>query len=226
MGTARKREKGRRIGKFSYKVENKIRSMSKNLKKVKSGNYNGGTTSREYYTDKKYVNVLLDTNILHRIINNDFDLVRKIKCFFKKEFRFMILRNVLKEWKNMETKKFDGKSNNKEIRKESDIIPILQKYTRVQVVETKDEQRLVNSVNRFYNEKKYLHKKTDEPLSKVDCFLLKFALTYGYGLVTTDTLLIHALIKENRYGRRVSAFNPDFYVLSQIDGRYSIKKLA
>ena len=223
MGTARKREKGRRIGKFSYKVENKMRSMSKNLKKVNSRQI----SSKEYYTDKKYVDVLLDTNILHRIINDDFDLVRKIKCFFKKEFRFMILRNVLKEWKNMETQKFDGKSNNKEIRKESDIIPILQKYTRrVQVVETKDEQRLVNSVNQFYNKKKYLHKKTGEPLSKVDCFLLKFALTYGYGLVTTDTLLIYALIKENRYGRRISAFNPDFYVLSQIDGRYSIKKLA
>ena len=222
MGTARKREKGRRIGKFSHKDENKKRSMSKNLKKTHSRQI----SSKEYYTDKKYVDVLLDTNILHRIINNDFDLVRKIKCFFKKEFRFMILRNVLKEWKNMETKKFDGKSNNKEIRKESDIIPILQKYTRVQVVETKNNQVLVNSVNRLYNEKKYLHKKTDEPLSKVDCFLLKFALTHGYDLVTTDALLIYALIKENRYGRRVSAFNPDFYVLSQIDGRYSIEKLA
>ena len=93
------------------------------------------------------------------------------------------------------------------------------------VVETKDEQRLVNSVNQFYNKKKYLHKKTGEPLSKVDCFLLKFALTYGYDLVTTDTLLIHALMKENRYGKRVSVFNPDFYVLSQIDGRYSIEHL-
>ena len=222
MGTARKRKKGRRIGKFSHKDENKKRSMSKNLKKTHSRQI----SSKEYYTDKKYVDVLLDTNILHRIINNDFDLVRKIKCFFKKEFRFMILRNVLKEWKNMESKKFDDKSNNKEIRKESDIIPILQKYTRVQVVETKNNQVLVNSVNRLYNEKKYLHKKTDEPLSKVDCFLLKFALTHGYDLVTTDALLIYALIKENRYGRRVSAFNPDFYVLSQIDGRYSIKKLA
>ena len=90
----------------------------------------------------------------------------------------------------------------------------------------KNNQVLVNSVNRLYNEKKYLHKKTDEPLSKVDCFLLKFALTHGYDLVTTDALLIYALIKENRYGRRVSAFNPDFYVLSQIDGRYSIEKLA
>ena len=222
MGTARKRKKGRRIGKFSHKDENKKRSMSKNLKKTHSRQI----SSKEYYTDKKYVDVLLDTNILHRIINNDFDLVRKIKCFFKKEFRFMILRNVLKEWKNMESKKFDDKSNNKEIRKESDIIPILQKYTRVQVVETKNNQVLVNSVNRLYNEKKYLHKKTDEPLSKVDCFLLKFALTHGYDLVTTDALLIYALIKENRYGRRVSAFNPDFYVLSQIDGRYSIEKLA
>jgi len=221
VGTARKREKGRRIGKFSYKVENKMRSMNKNLKK----NHSRQISSKEYYADKKYVDVFLDTNILHRIINDDFDLVRKIKCFFKKEFRFMILRNVLKEWKNMEAKKFDGKSNNKEIRKESDIIPILQKYTRVQIVETKDEQRLVNSANQFYNEKKYIHKKTGEPLSKVDCFLLKFALTYGYGLVTTDTLLIHALIKENRYGRKVSAFNPDFYVLSQIDGRYSILKI-
>ena len=222
MGTARKRKKGRRIGKFSHKDENKKRSMSKNLKKTHSRQI----SSKEYYTDKKYVDVLLDTNILHRIINNDFDLVRKIKCFFKKEFRFMILRNVLKEWKNMESKKFDDKSNNKEIRKESDIIPILQKYTRVQVVETKNNQVLVNSVNRLYNEKKYLHKKTDEPLSKVDCFLLKFALTHGYDLVTTDALLIYALIKENRYGRKVSAFNPDFYVLSQIDGRYSIEKLA
>ena len=222
MGTARKRKKGRRIGKFSHKDENKKRSMSKNLKKTHSRQI----SSKEYYADEKYVDVFLDTNILHRIINNDFDLVRKIKCFFKKEFRFMILRNVLKEWKNMESKKFDDKSNNKEIRKESDIIPILQKYTRVQVVETKNNQVLVNSVNRLYNEKKYLHKKTDEPLSKVDCFLLKFALTHGYDLVTTDALLIYALIKENRYGRRVSAFNPDFYVLSQIDGRYSIEKLA
>ena len=155
MGTARKREKGRRIGKFSYKVENKMRSMSKNLKKVNSRQI----SSKEYYTDKKYVDVLLDTNILHRIINNDFDLVRKIKCFFKKEFRFMILRNVLKEWKNMEAKKFDGKSNSKEIRKESDIIPILQKYTRVQIVETKDEQRLVNSAYQFYNKKNISTKK-------------------------------------------------------------------
>ena len=171
----------------------KIAEQSKSKKK-KITKWKSDSTSENEYRPRETV-YLLDTNILYQILRKDYSIPAKLKSRSGKiPCRFFLLERVMSELYSVERKIHkDGTGKSKQT-KVKRIGEILHNYGKTRSIPNPRE-----SAKRIWAEKKYKSRTyvndKGNPLSKVDCLILKYAMDRRSTIVTDDVHLHDEIVK-------------------------------
>jgi len=150
-------------------------------------------------SQKNVFHCLLDTMIIHSILNDEEDVLKHIQIHTQnKNVEFVILDRILKETKNMEKTEYNENFTNEQILKK------INRFGKIkqEVVDWNSDEG--HAALEIHDSKKYVDK-NGEPLSESDCFLMVWAQKNSWEIITRDNLLRTAS-KENN----VKIFSPNW----------------
>ena len=145
--------------------------------------------SVQEHPEKKSVNLLLDTMIIHQLINGK-SIHELTDYIYNSSLKLIVLDRILIETEHMEKDKYGVLVTG------ADIINELEKVGTVESIRLNHATEPLINARELYQSKKYVNSYGVE-LSETDCILLQMALTLDdVTLVTQDKTLMRALQKE------------------------------
>lgn len=174
---------------LKYKQEYLLRKKHRfdaNLKKIKAE-----TICKTSLKPTANNDLLLDTMIVHKIIN-DKPITKKLKKIIStRNIRLIIPDGIIFETRHMEYDRFDRAITGEEIKDKVKCIGQLV----IKKIDHASEYAL--KANEIFESKKYVDE-YDKSLSQRDCMLLQLHLLGTMDLITEDNLLIDAAKQEGR----------------------------
>lgn len=171
----------------------KIAAPSKSKKK-KSRKWGDDSTSENDYRPRETV-YLLDTNILYQILRKNYSIPAKLKLRSDKiPCRFLLLEKVISESHNVERKIYNDGTGESKQTKVKRIGEVLHNYGKTKSIRNPKESAKMRWAEKKYSSRTYVNDKGN-PLSKVDCLILKYAMDRRSIIVTDDVHLCDEIVK-------------------------------
>ncbi len=176
----RRKEKDRKRREEATKFLDK--KSEKELSTIKISNQNIKTSEQ---STEKITYLLLDSMIIHEIINNENIVEKLTKKIQGTEKNLVLVDRILIETIHMEKQEYSMSLT------QDQIIKSLRKIGTVKKIQIDHADKEMIKAREIFDSKKYVNEK-GVPLSVTDCILLQMHLTEQVQLITRDRLLIKA----------------------------------
>jgi len=184
MSNKEKRERAKE--RLRKRVEAATEFVGKKTKKelptIKISNQSIKTSEQ---STKKITHLLLDSMIIHEIINNENIVEKLTKKIQGTEKNLVLVDRILIETIHMEKQEYSVSLT------QDQIIKSLRKVGTVKKIQIDYADKEMLKAREIFDSKKYVNEE-GIPLSVTDCILLQMHLTKQVQLITRDSLLIKA----------------------------------
>lgn len=158
------------------------KKSEKELPTIKISNQSIKTSEQ---STEKIIHLLLDSMIIHEIINNENIVEKLTKKIQGTEKNLVLVDRILIEIIHMEKQEYGVSLT------QDQIIESLRKIGTVKKIQIDYADKEMLKAREIFDSKKYVNEK-GVPLSVTDCILLQMHLTERVQLITLDRLLIKA----------------------------------
>lgn len=178
----RERVKERLRKRVEAATEFLVKKSEKELPTIKTSNQSIITSEQ---STKKIIHLLLDSMIIHEIINNENIVEELTKKIQGTEKNLVLVDRILIETIHMEKQEYSVSLT------QDQIIKSLRKIGTVKKIQIDYADKEMLKAREIFDSKKYVNEE-GVPLSVTDCILLQMHLTEQVQLITRDRLLIKA----------------------------------